>query len=82
MLCMKTEVTKNDLIDLIHHMDKKIDELIAKLHREKQLVADLESRNESLKQNNQTTLDQINEYIQELEQIRNHYVDSNNNTAR
>ena len=36
---------------------------------------------EELKKGNQVTLEQIKEYIQELEQIRNHYVNNNNSAG-
>lgn len=76
------EVTKQDLFDLIHQTGKQIDELLNKLSKQEQVIADLEAQNDDLKRNNQTTLSQIKEYIQELEQIRNHYVDSNNSPER
>ncbi len=79
---MKIEVTKKDLVDLIHQTDKKIDELLNKLFKQEQVIADLEAQNDNLKRSNQTTLGQIKEYIQELEQIRKHYVDSNNSPER
>ncbi len=82
MLFMKIEVTKKDLVDLIHQTDKKIDELLNKLFKQEQVIADLEAQNDNLKRSNQTTLGQIKEYIQELEQIRKHYVDSNNSPER
>ena len=76
------EVTKQDLFDLIHQTGRQIDELLNKLSKQEQVIADLEAQNDDLKRNNQTTLSQIKEYIQELEQIRNHYVDSNNSPER
>ena len=76
------EVTKQDLFDLIHQTGRQIDELLNKLSKQEQVIADLEAQNDDLKLNNQTTLSQIKEYIQELEQIRNHYVDSNNSPER
>jgi len=79
---MKIEVTKKDLFDLIHQTGRKIDELLNKLSKQEQVIAALEAQNNELKRNNQTTLSQIKEYIQELEQIRNHYVDSNNSPER
>jgi cell division protein ZapA (FtsZ GTPase activity inhibitor) len=68
---MKIEVTKKDLFDLIHQTGRKIDELLNKLSKQEKVIADLEAQNNELKHNNQTTLSQIKEYIQELEQIRN-----------
>ena len=74
------EITKQQLIDTIHHIGDKIDEMLVKSAKQAQQFMDLQSQNKELKKNNQETLDQIKEYIQELEQIRNHYVDSHNNT--
>lgn len=79
---MKMEVTKHDLFDLIHQTDRKIDELLNKISRQEQRILDLETQNNDLKRGNQATLSQIKEYIKELEQIRNHYVDSNNSSER
>ena len=60
---MKIEVTKKDLFDLIHQTGRKIDELLNKLSKQEQVIADLEAQNNELKRNNQTTLSQIKEYI-------------------
>jgi predicted RNase H-like nuclease (RuvC/YqgF family) len=76
------EVTKHDLFDLIHQTDRKIDELLSKISKQEQRILDLETQNNDLKRGNQATLSQIKEYIKELEQIRNHYVDSNNSSER
>lgn len=77
---MKT--TKKNLIDLIHEINDNIDGLNKKLAKQENLIQDLKSQNEGLKQKNHDTLDQIKEYIEELEQIRNHYVDNNNNISK
>ena len=79
---MKMEVTKHDLFDLIRQTDRKIDELLNKISKQEQRILDLETQNNDLKRGNQATLSQIKEYIKELEQIRNHYVDSNNSSER
>ncbi|MDP4709091.1 MAG: hypothetical protein NWS20_03700 [Rickettsiaceae bacterium] len=74
------EITKQQLIDTIHQIGNKIDDMLVKSAKQEQQIMDLQSQNKELKKNNQATLDQIKEYIQELEQIRNHYVDSHNNS--
>ena len=79
---MKMEVTKQDLFDLIHQTDRKIDKLLNRISKQEQRILDLETQNNDLKRGNQETLSQIKEYIKELEQIRNHYVDSNNSSER
>ena len=73
------EITKQQLIEIIHEIGEKIEKLAAKSARQRQQIKDLESQNEDLKKSSQATLDQVREYIKELEQIRSHYVDSNNN---
>lgn len=73
------EITKKNLIDLINEIGENIDRLNAKLAKQEGFIENLKSQNEKLKQNNHETLDQIKEYIEELEQIRSQYVDSNNN---
>ena len=76
------EVTKQQLIETINHISDKIDEIMVKSAKKEQQIIELLSQNEELKNSNQATLDQIKEYIKELEQIRNHYVDSYNNTEQ
>ena len=76
------KITKQQLIDTIHQIGDKIDGLIAKSAKQEKQIASLMIQNEELKKGNQVTLEQIKEYIQELEQIRNHYVNSNNNTEK
>jgi predicted nucleic acid-binding Zn-ribbon protein len=76
------EVTKQQLIETIHYISDKIDEIMVKSAKKEQQIIDLLSQNEELKNSNQATLDQIKEYIKELEQIRSHYVDSHNNTEQ
>lgn len=71
--------TKQEIIDLIRLIGDKIDDLSEKSIKQDQFIKDLQSQNEELKMNNQTTLNQIKEYVDELKKIRNHYVDSNNN---
>ena len=72
------EVIKKNLIDLIYEISENIDKLNDKLARQESIINDLKSQNEKLKQNNQATLNKIKEYIEELERIKSHYVDSNN----
>lgn len=76
---MTTKITKQHLIRLIKEIDSNIDGLLFKITNQEKIIHDLQSQNENLKMNNQKTLDQIKEYIKELEQIRSHYVNSNNN---
>ena len=73
------EITKKNLFDLINEIGDNIDRLNTKLAKQEDFIKDLKFRNEKLKQNNHVTIDQIKEYIKELEQIRSQYVDSNNN---
>ncbi len=72
------KITKQHLINLIKEIDSKIDGLLTNINDQDKTIKDLRSQNEDLRLNNQKTLDQIKEYIKELEQIRSHYVNSNN----
>jgi cell division protein FtsB len=75
------EITKKNLIELIHEISEKIEKLSAKLVKQDVIIESLKAQNESLKRNNHETLGQIKEYVEELEQIRSHYVNSNNNSG-
>lgn len=72
------EIAKKTLIDLIKKIDLGIEEMSNKLQKQEQEIKDMQLQNQSLKENNRATLEQIKEYIKELEKIRSHYVDSNN----
>ena len=72
------EITKKTLIDLIKKIDSGIEEMSNKLNKHEQEIRDMQLQNQSLKENNRATLEQIKEYIKELEKIRSHYVDNNN----
>lgn len=74
------EITKKSLVDLI----KQINEFVCNLKAESAIkdkhIKELKAQNQELKESNLATLDQIKKYIKELEQIKSHYVDSNNNS--
>lgn len=72
------EITKNHLIELIRHIDVGVSQMSDKLQAQEQEIQELRMQNQALKDSNKATLDQIKQYIKELEEIRNHYVDSNN----
>ena len=76
------EVTKTQLIDIIREIGHQVDQLISEIEKQNKQITELKSQNQELKRNNQATLDKIKEYIQELKQIRTHYVDNNNNTKQ
>ena len=72
------EITKNHLIELIRNIDVGVSQMSDKLQAQEQEIQELRLQNQALKDSNRATLDQIKQYIKELEEIRNHYVDSNN----
>ena len=74
------EVSKKLLMDLIKQINTDTDNLISELSLKNKEINDLRMQNEYLKESSLATLDQIREYIKELEQIKTHYVDSNNNS--
>ncbi len=67
-------------MDLIKQINNSTDKLTSELHLKDKQIEDLIIQNQRLKESNLATLDQIREYIKELEQIRTHYVDSNNHS--
>ncbi len=74
------EVDKKALIHLIKKINSNVDKLIFELNVKDKQIEELKIQNQELKNNSATILNQIKEYIKELEEIRNHYVDSNNNS--
>ena len=72
------EISKKPLMDLIKRINNATDKLIAEGAAKNKEIEELKIQNNLLKENNIATLDQIREYI--IEQIRTHYVDSNNNS--
>lgn len=74
------EVDKKALIHLIKQINNNVDKLIFELNVKDKQIEELKIQNQELKNNSATILNQIKEYIKELEEIRNHYVDSNNNS--
>jgi uncharacterized protein YciW len=75
-----TEVTKHSLIDLIRQISLNIDGLKKELEEKNKEINKLKSINEDLQKDSKARLAQIGQYINELEKIRSHYVNSNNNT--
>ena len=69
---------KQQLLDTITQINDNLSKLQMKLEYQEKEIAFLKEQNEILKKNNNNTLAQIKEYIKELEKIRSHYVDSNN----
>lgn len=76
------EVDKKALIHLIKQINSNVDKLIFELNVKDKQIEELKIQNQELKNNSATILNQIKEYIKELEEIRNHYVDSNNNSKQ
>lgn len=76
------KVTTSYLNDLTTKIEGKIDQMLAKLRQQDKLIISLKAKNAELERNNEKTLDQIKEYIKELEQIRAYYVNNNNNSTK
>ena len=76
------EVDNKALIYLIKQINRRVDKLIFELNLKDKQIEDLKIQNQELKNSSAVILNQIKEYIKELEQIRNHYVDSNNNSKQ
>jgi hypothetical protein len=76
------EVDNKALIYLIKQINRSVDKLIFELNLKDKQIEDLKIQNQELKNSSAVILNQIKEYIKELEQIRNHYVDNNNNSKQ
>lgn len=72
------KVTTQDLLQVIKEISSKIDLLQNELVSKENKINDLQAKNDELLDNNHSTLSQIEEYIKELEVIRNHYVANKN----
>lgn len=75
------EITHKTLIDLINNIGKSIDKLNTKIINQESEIDNLKLQNRRLNRNNHNILERIKEYIEELEQIKIQYVDSNNNIS-
>ncbi|NRB10226.1 MAG: hypothetical protein HRU35_01210 [Rickettsiaceae bacterium] len=73
----ETIVTKQALLDLIQKIGGDVDDMLITIKNQKEEIVKLKQENQNLQEDNQSTLSQIKEYIQELEKIRSHYVNSN-----
>lgn len=74
------KITKQHLNSLIQELEEKIDVLFTTSWKQAELIKTLQKRNSELESNNNKTLEQIKDHVKELEQIRNYYVSSNNNS--
>jgi hypothetical protein len=59
-------------------IDEAVDRLLEKQKTQQEEIIRLRKENQYLKDSGLKTLEQIEEYIAELESIRNHYANSNN----
>ena len=76
------KVTMPHLNNLTTKIESKVDELLLKHEQQGKMIATLKEKNAELERNNEKTLEQIKEYIKELEQIRAYYVNNNNNASK
>lgn len=64
---------------LMQHIDHKIDQLLKRLASQQEEIRLLQNRNQQLEDYCQQTVDSIEKYIAELEQIRSYYDNSHHN---
>lgn len=74
-----TIITNELLQTLTERVDQAVDAMMDKINSQRTEIDNLKIENSELKALYAKTLEQINEYIAELEKIKNHYVNSNNN---
>jgi len=72
--------TNNLLSALTKQVDDAVESLLIKLESQDVEIIHLKSDNERLKNNYIRLVEEIKQYIIELEQIKSHYVDSNHNS--
>lgn len=72
--------TNNLLSALTKQVDDAVESLLTKLESQDVEIIHLKSDNERLKNNYIRLVEEIKQYIIELEQIKSHYVDSNHNS--
>ena len=72
--------------DLLHELTKQVDEavesLLIKLRVQEVEINHLKEDNKRLKDGYIQLVEEIKQYIIELEQIKSHYVDSNHNSKQ
>ena len=71
--------TNNLLSALTKQVDDAVESLLIKLESQNVEIVRLKSDNERLKSDYIRLVEEIKQYIIELEQIKSHYVDSNHN---
>ena len=72
--------TNNLLSALTKQVDDAVESLLIKLESQNVEIVRLKSDNERLKSDYIRLVEEIKQYIIELEQIKSHYVDSNHNS--
>ncbi|WPY00998.1 hypothetical protein Trichorick_00888 [Candidatus Trichorickettsia mobilis] len=65
---------------LMQNIDQRVDELLTQLAAQQEEIRQLKNRNQQLEYYCQQTVDQIEKYVAELEQIRSYYADSYHNS--
>lgn len=76
------KITQDLLFDLTKSVDEAVDSLIFKINKQEQELIQLKDQNKLLKSNYAQLLLEIEEYVTQLEQIKNNYVDSNHNNKQ
>jgi hypothetical protein len=70
----------SQIINNLQNLEKGLDELLGERIALKNDVQTLKADNEDLKKRMQAIHSEMESYIKELKEIREHYVSSNNNT--
>jgi len=73
-----TEIAQN-VIEQLQNLDRKITKLLEERAEMKITMEKLKTENQNLESRVSVAVSEINEYLKELEEIKAHYVDSNNN---
>lgn len=73
------KITSKSIIQQIIDIESVIENMMHKIEFQQKEINLLKVENKSLKENYTKTLQEIQEYIKQLEQIKNHYVNSYHN---
>lgn len=73
------KITSESIITQIVNIERIIDNLLDKHKFQENEISLLKIENKRLRENYAKTLEEIQEYVKQLEQIKSHYVNSNNN---
>ena len=74
-----SSIIAQNVIDQLQNLDQKISQLLLERLEMKNALETLKTENKNLESRVSVAVSEINDYLKELEEIKAHYVNSNNN---